>query len=174
MKSYERKTKVFKGRYDNKSEALKSLVIALRNDEKGSFKKAGGVRREYSDAGIPSSFSTLKIWRTLPETRTKVLGLVGTEFYDKANEIYFLKTEKGDFIPASLKFDKSFYTMVSVALYDNQQIVVNGVKHVLNTGDVIRFNLNNEYELPEVETQGLWLCSIWLPSGIQTSEWDVK
>ena len=83
---------------------------------------------------------------------------------DKISKAYtgwYLRIPSGGFIDKIATWvDKASQNIYyfSVALYDNQCILIDDVPHVFNSGDVLWFNLRSTYEIPKTETEQLWAC----------------
>lgn len=79
----------------------------------------------------------------------------------KAFTGWYLNIPKGGFIDKITTWeDRASQNMhyFSVALYDNQVIIINDREHTFNAGDVCWFNIRNSYEIPQTDTEQLWAC----------------
>lgn len=128
-----------------------------------SFKNSNSYRRRMgvNGANALSVYEVSKWYFFGHKARDLYKQQFPADKIEKAFTGWFLRIPAAGFIDTIATWvDKTTQNMhyFSIALHDNQQIVIDGVLHTFNEGDVCWFNIKCVYEIPTTTTEQLWAC----------------
>jgi len=143
----------------------KDEIVKLGNEiaARLPFKDSKSVRRRMgvNAHNALSIYETSKWYKFGYQLRKQYKSLFPPEVIEKAFTGWFLRIPENGFIDKIATWvNKPAYNMsyYSIALRDNQLIIIDDVPMVFNAGDVCEFCIKKTYEIPRTETEQLWAC----------------
>ncbi len=135
----------------------------LRVASEVGFRDSASVRRRMgvNGAAALSVYEVAKWYFFGSKNRKAFKQQFPEDKIDKAYTGWYLRIPEGGFIDKIATWvDKAVQNIYhfSVALHDNQHIIIDDVPHVFNKGDVLWFNIRSTYEIPRTESEQLWAC----------------
>lgn len=142
--------------------ACAALVEITAN---ASWDVSTSIRRRMGVNGMdnPSMYKTWK-WYRIPRTyKQTIKDLSPKGAWDKTFLFFFRKFDKDVGLLDIMNNwvgTKNTASFLAVALGDNQQVIIDGVLYLLQTGDSIKFNITHEHQVPKVKEDALW--AVWM------------
>lgn len=151
--------------FTNNTKQISPEQVQALNEvaEQVTFKDSKSVRRRMGVNGpnALSIYETAKWYFFGAANRAKYKAQFPADKIAKAFTGWFLRVPPDGFIDKIANWtNKATQNMYycSIALRDNQLIMIDDRPHVYNAGDVCWFNIRSTYEIPKTATEQLWAC----------------
>lgn len=140
-----------------------SANILLDISTRVTFRDSKSVRRRMgvNKWNALSVYNVAKWYFFGHKNRAEYKAQFPADKIEKAFTGWYLHVPEGGFIDKIATWvDKTTQNMhyCSIALHDNQTILINDQPYTFNKGDVCWFNIKCTYEIPVTTTEQLWAC----------------